>query len=126
MYGCNFRCKYCFGQYGNAYKGKQRLFDEAGVASALDFFFYKAFPHALRYRLDFVSGGEPLLGIDIIKKTVSLINEFQKKSKKQVSVWLCTNASLLTDEIIEFFSDNNISIGVSLDGPRELNADLKL
>ena len=37
------------------------------------------------------------------------------------TIWLCTNGSLLSDEICEYLSKHNISIGVSLDGCKEVN-----
>ncbi len=40
---------------------------------------------------------------------------------KHISVWLCTNGSLLTDEIAEYLSRHNVSIGISIDGSREYN-----
>ncbi len=69
-YECNFCCSYCFAESGNKYVGVQRKFSEENLIEMLDYFFLKAFPNASNYRIDFVSGGEPLLGIDIIKKAI--------------------------------------------------------
>lgn len=110
VYGCNFRCKYCFGEFGNKYQGTVRSFEQYSLYEMLDFFFEKAFPNARQYRLDFVSGGEPLLGFQIIRDAVLYIEKYQQISHKKVSVWLCTNGSLLTDEIVSFFCEHNISI----------------
>lgn len=120
-YTCNFRCTYCFGKYGSTYSGMPKSFDKERLLKMLNYFFYKAFPNAEKYRVDFVSGGEPLLGFDIIKETVKYIQQFIKDTGKQVTVWLCTNASLMTNEIIEYMSLYNISIGISIDGSREKN-----
>lgn len=87
----------------------------------MDYFFLKAFPNSQQYRIDFVSGGEPLLGLDIIKEAVKYIEKYSVSSGKQISMWLCTNGSLLTNEIIEYLSLHNISIGISLDGRKEYN-----
>ena len=120
-YECNFRCKYCFGDAGAKYQGQIREFNKRSLCEMLDFFFYKAFPEANNYRIDFVSGGEPLLGFNRIKDTILYIEQFHTATNKQVSVWLCTNGSLLTDDIAEFLSTHNVSIGVSLDGRKERN-----
>mgnify|MGYP002643733996 CR=1 FL=1 len=121
VYGCNFRCTYCFGKYGYNYSGIERKFDDESLMEILDYFFYKIYPNMEQYRIDFVSGGEPLLGFDIIKKTVEYVHEFYKKTNKEVSVWLCTNGSLLSEEICKYLSDNKVSIGISLDGVKSKN-----
>jgi len=120
-YSCNFRCSYCFGKYGNTYKGEQKKFTSESLTEMLDFFFNLAFPTATKYRIDFVSGGEPLLGFDIVQKTIKYAEEFYIRTKKQVNVWLCTNGSLLNDNIIEYLNYHNVSIGISIDGVKEKN-----
>ena len=120
-YKCNFRCSYCFGDHGEKYKGEKREFTKESLIQTLDYFFLKAFPNAKQYRIDFVSSGEPLLGLDIIKEAVKYIEKYSVDSGKQISMWLCTNGSLLTDEIIEYLSLHNISIGISLDGRKKYN-----
>ncbi len=120
-YKCNFRCSYCFGEYGEKFQGEKRSFTKETLIQTLNFFFFNAFPDAKQYRIDFVSGGEPLLGLEIIKETVRYIEKYCHDSGKQVSMWLCTNGSLLTEEIIEYLSLHKISIGISLDGRKEYN-----
>lgn len=60
-------------------------------------------------------GGEPLImGIDFYKRVI----EMQKSlSPNRFNNSIQTNASLLTDEFIEFFVKTNFRIGISLDGP---------
>lgn len=120
-YQCNFKCKYCFGEFGKKYCGEPREFSEENVRRMLHYFFEIAFPEADNYRIDFVSGGEPLLGLDIIKQTISEIEKICEKTKKRVSIWLCTNGSLLNEEICKYLDSHNISIGVSLDGIKEIH-----
>lgn len=123
VYGCNFRCRYCFGQHGESYLGEERVFSEELMKDVLDVFVNKWFPNTMHYRIDFVSGGEPLLNFDIIKKTIEYIEEIQKVQKKDISVWLCTNGSLLNDDICTFLDSHNVSIGISIDGEKA-NHDL--
>lgn len=117
IYQCNFNCSYCFGEAGHAYLEKPESFNSDLVLKTLDFFFNKAFPQAQHYRIDFVSGGEPLLNFDAIKCAIQYSEKIQKEQKKSVYIWLCTNGSLLTDEICKYLDDNRISIGISIDGP---------
>ncbi len=120
-YKCNFRCTYCFGEHGDKYSGNEREFTKESLLKMLKYFFEVAFPQAEQYRIDFVSGGEPLLGFEIIKMAVAHIEEYTIQKKKQVSIWLCTNGALLTDDIIEYLSRHNISIGISIDGEKKYN-----
>lgn len=120
-YNCNFKCSYCFGECGNYFKGNEKSFSHKSLKNMLDCFFYKIFPDAKHYRIDFVSGGEPLLGYPIIKETINYCENFEAITGKKVSIWMCTNASLITDEIIEFLSHHSVSIGISIDGDKSTN-----
>lgn len=68
-------------------------------------------------------GGEPLLwGIELFEKAIQFQNELRVTYPKLMfrnSVQ--TNGSLLDAEYIEFFKANNFNIGISIDGPDEIN-----
>ncbi len=67
-------------------------------------------------------GGEPLLsGIDFFKSFIKKEKEFNSKHSK-ITNCIQTNATLINEEWCEFFKSNNILVGVSLDGDRELNS----
>ncbi len=121
VYSCNFRCRYCFGNHGDCFGGVERAFTKENLLKMLSCFFYDFFPNAKQYRIDFVSGGEPLLGFPIIRETIEYCESISAQTGKNISIWLCTNASLLTDEIIEYLSAHNVSIGISLDGEKDDN-----
>lgn len=61
IHECDFACRYCFAQGGKTYCDQKKRFLDADIDKILDFFFTKIYPDAKRYRIDFVSGGEPLL-----------------------------------------------------------------
>ena len=116
IYQCNFRCSYCFGEYGHKYKGKIRQYNDETIIDMLNYFFFTAYPNYQQYRIDFVSGGEPLLKFNLIQHLIEYVELIKIRYKKNITIWLCTNGSLLSDEICEYLSKHNISIGVSLDG----------
>ncbi len=65
-------------------------------------------------------GGEPLLaGYDFYQKALPLLNNELKHLNPAFA--LQTNLWNLTDEMAQLFSDYNIPIGSSIDGPEELN-----
>lgn len=69
-------------------------------------------------------GGEPLLEFDILKETKCYFESLNwaslgiKKSSFLYSI--TTNLTVLTDEILDFVVENNITLMVSLDGDKEL------
>ncbi len=61
-------------------------------------------------------GGEPLLCLNLIKQTLSILDEKNKEFKKKARYSITTNGSLITEEAIQFFSQNNFSVVFSFDG----------
>ena len=68
-------------------------------------------------------GGEPLLwGFDHFESAIALQKELSKKYPKLVfKNSIQTNGSLLNDHWIDFLSKNGFNIGVSIDGPEDIN-----
>ncbi|MFC1551423.1 anaerobic sulfatase maturase [Candidatus Latescibacterota bacterium] len=65
-------------------------------------------------------GGEPMLmGLDFYKMAVEIQTEHQKPGQ-QISNTMQTNAINIDDEWAVFFRKNNVLVGVSMDGPKEL------
>lgn len=64
-------------------------------------------------------GGEPsLAGLDFYKNVVNLQKKYSAGKKIENSFQ--TNGILLDDRWCDFFSENNFLIGLSIDGPREI------
>ena len=109
---CNYNCVYCQAK-ANEIKEKF-LMDKETAERAVDI--------ALQSPNDNLTfefqGGEPLINFDVIKHIVEYTKE--KNKSKNIEYSLVSNLSLLTDEIIDFCIDNNISISTSLDGDEEL------
>ncbi|MFZ3070522.1 MAG: radical SAM protein [Anaerolineaceae bacterium] len=64
-------------------------------------------------------GGEPLLEFPLIQKVVGYSKYLFWG--KQLTFSITTNGTLLNPEIILFFQEHNFSLGISLDGPKEIN-----
>ncbi len=119
---CSNRCKYC------AYSGKYRYNRPHGQSDmsletaikAVEYFMGKSRgnkdenPPAITFY-----GGEPLLCFNLIKEVVESIRK--KGAFETYRFSLTTNGILLNDEIVEYFSKNNISIWISLDGPKKIH-----
>ena len=66
-------------------------------------------------------GGEPLLNIEVLKDTVLYCKKVNQNIGKKLNFVVCTNLSLITDDILQFFKDESISISTSIDGPAKLH-----
>lgn len=110
---CNLRCSYCQAQASDN-NGKGQMSVEI-ARKAVDLAMQSP-----NYNLTFeFQGGEPLLNFKAIREII--IYTEKVKANKQVSFTIVSNLSLLTDEILSFFIDHNVSISTSLDGPRYLH-----
>jgi uncharacterized protein len=111
---CNLNCTYCY------YLEKKHLYGpgkDLRLNECLLEEFIKKYIEALEVpSVTFVwQGGEPtLLGLDYFRNALA----FQKKysNGKTIENSFQTNGTLLTDEWCKFFSDNNILVGISIDG----------
>jgi uncharacterized protein len=66
-------------------------------------------------------GGEPLLNFDIVKLIINTANEINRKKQKEVSFVVCTNLTLITEEILKYLKAEGVLISTSLDGPRNIH-----
>ncbi len=121
MHNCNLKCQYCFASSGDVYKAKKRSHDEGTLNRIADFICKTWMPDCNDFRLDFVSGGEPLINKMIFRNTVTTIINAFKKYDRRLFVWLCTNGTLLQNDDLSFFNEHGIHFGVSLDGTPEQN-----
>lgn len=111
---CNFKCQYCHQTnisnrnvknmtFEIAKRGVDLLYEHSKDANEIIITFY---------------GGEPLINFDLIKSIVEYSN--QKFLVKPLVYNMTTNASLISDEILDFLVNNNFSILISLDGDKKI------
>ena len=98
---CNFRCRYCFADEG-AYHSKRESMSFETAKQAVDFLIENSGKRKV-LEMDFF-GGEPLMNLDVLKKTVYYAKEAGAKAGKKFLFTTTTNALLLNDETIEFFN----------------------
>lgn len=116
---CNFKCRYC-GYAGEGYLDRKHNNQSMSVETArkaIDF--YKKSNIDLELARIYFYGGEPLFEIELIKEVVKYAKE--EMPEKSWVFTMSTNLSILTDEILEFLVENNITVIVSLDGPEEVH-----
>lgn len=113
---CNLGCKYCFIENCQFNNKKEINMSEKTALTALDKYIKYLKKHKIRGSIIFY-GGEPLVNYDVLKKVI----EKAKEELAPIDFSMVTNATLLDEEKIKFLSENNVEIGISIDGPKELN-----
>ncbi|MCL2222558.1 MAG: Cys-rich peptide radical SAM maturase CcpM [Oscillospiraceae bacterium] len=117
---CNLRCSYCVysgdGTYDSrSHSNKTMTFETA--KKAIDYVLQSSIDSNL-VNFSFY-GGEPLLELDLILECIDYVKA--RRGAKRVTFNLTTNGTLLTIEIYKVLSDYDVSILVSLDGPKPVH-----
>jgi uncharacterized protein len=109
---CEHSCHYC--QVSRVSTNKTRYDMSAETASrALDLVFRSA---ASEIKIEF-QGGEPLLNFERIVQIVTEAEARNLAVGKSIEFVVTSNLALLTDEMLIFFRDHNVTLSTSLDGP---------
>lgn len=110
---CNLRCKYC-----PLTKTSEPMSEEI-----IDLALKKIVSSAHRYNFRSVTirlaGGEALIRLKEIKKIINKSRRLTKKYHLGLSFVLLTNGVLITDKLARWLKQENIGVGVSLDGLAE-------
>lgn len=127
FHGCNLKCRYCFAKSGENYKGDQREFTLNSINAAVDFLLNDPYFDSIDYyRINLVSGGEPLLNKQLFKIFIKTVFDRFEKSNKHLYVWFSTNGTMLTEEDLAFISRYNVGYGISIDGNKLVNDKLRI
>ena len=115
---CNFRCTGCF-EPDAVHEGVGLKYNYNAIERSL----LEVWNGSYRGSDVCLHGGEPLLTpLPELEKLMKLIHSLpwgEGKTKGAVSI--VTNGSLITDKHIELFKKYNVYVGLSCDGPPELN-----
>lgn len=114
---CNLRCRYCVYNPGvAAFRTHGTTHMPWDVARrAIDYL--EAHSSALRKVSITFYGGEPLLNVDTITRSVEYA--LGKIHGRQLDFGISTNGTLITADIAHFLKSNDFRIALSLDGPQE-------
>ncbi len=120
---CNLNCQYCY------YLEKLQLFDKSTSFKmsdeVLEVYIKQYIESQQLPEVTFVwHGGEPsLTGIGFYERAL----KYQKKYAGAKKIWnsFQTNGTLLNEDWIRFFRDNNFFVGISIDGPEEIHNNFR-
>lgn len=120
---CNLRCKYCFASTGDFGTGR-KVMDFETAKRAIDFVVERSGMRR-NIEVDFF-GGEPLMAMDTVKKTVEYARSLEKEHNKCFRFTITTNGLLLSDENIEYINREMSNVVLSLDGRPEVNDNMRI
>ena len=115
---CNMRCGYCFASEGT-YKGERRMMTFEVAKAAIDFLIANSGKRTI-LEADFF-GGEPLMNLGVVKKTVEYAREQGAIHGKTFLFTLTTNGVLLNEETAKWLNENMENVVLSVDGRKEVN-----
>ena len=116
--GCNLSCTYCYKEdltspangdkldLEKAKKGVELLLREGAQRERLNVVFF---------------GGEPLTNMPLIRAVTEYAELRCKEEGKSLDLSLTTNATLLTEEIVDYFNEHCFGISISMDGPQAIH-----
>jgi len=120
---CNLDCTYCY-EYNmgdQSWRTQPHFISMDTVCRAAQRVREHAQVHGLKLVAFSFHGGEPLLaGPEFFVKAVGAIREILGP-ELACSFGVQTNGTLITEELVRLFSEENIHIGLSLDGPAAVN-----
>ncbi len=119
---CNLRCKYCFADTGDFGTGRKIMPFEV-AKNAVDFVVSRS-ANRRNIEIDFF-GGEPLMAMDTVKKTVEYARSLEKEHNKVFRFTITTNGVLLSDENIDYINEHMSNVVLSMDGRPEVNDDIR-
>ena len=123
IHGCNLRCKYCFADEG-VYNGLKGVISVETAKKAIDIVDKRSGPRR-NIEID-LFGGEPTMIMDKVKEIIAYARENEKAWKKNIRFTMTTNATLLTEEMMDFMDKEMGNIILSLDGRKEVNDNVRI
>ena len=115
---CNMGCTYCYADAGT-FGGQPRMMSTQVAHAATDRLISEAAPGG-DLLLGFM-GGEPFLHRTLMRNVVPYARQRAEASGRTIRFSVTTNATLLTEDDVQFLAREDFQVAVSIDGPKALN-----
>jgi His-Xaa-Ser system radical SAM maturase HxsB len=113
---CEHTCHYC--QVSRVTQNKEKYdMSQQNIDRGIEIMFKSPNPHVT---MEF-QGGEALLAFDKIQYAVEKAVKIAKEKNKGLTIVICTNLAIVTEEILLYCREHNILISSSLDGPKYIH-----
>jgi len=116
-HSCNLSCSYCYADEGR-FGGRSTMMSLATAQAAIDRLLESA--PGQRVTVGFI-GGEPFLNRQVLYRAVEYALDRAPRFGSAVRFSVTTNATLLTEEDLDFLRKHSFALSVSLDGAADVN-----
>ncbi|SEL31119.1 radical SAM/SPASM domain-containing protein [Nitrosovibrio tenuis] len=106
---CNLACPYCLAGANSSMPAMDR--DIARKTVDLAFAMRESDTLAFEF-----AGGEPFLKYDLMKETVQYIRNHPQRRNRRLFISTQTNATLLNEERVRWLKEEDVRVGISIDG----------
>lgn len=114
---CNLACKYCFVENCKFNNKKEYMMSVSTIRNSIKKYTEYLKKNNISQGSVILYGGEPIINWEGIKEAIN----YSKKLSSPIKFSVVTNATLLNKEKIKFLAENDVEIGISIDGPKKLN-----
>ena len=120
---CNLRCTYCFPEHMWQREGHRGVVSDETFRAACE----QVFAHTDAESVDLhLAGGEPLLARQAwLERAFDTARTIAAQHGKRVTFSLQTNATTVTAELARWLVGQQVVVGVSLDGDRVINEQMR-
>lgn len=126
---CNFACNYCpIPALAKQYGEHLLSFEDAVAGIALWQKHIKEYPQDDDPYFLIFYGGEPLLNRKVLERLLPYVTEEQRMERlpKKLELMLCTNGSLIDEQLSKMLACYGIAVAVGVDGPQEYNDSIRV
>lgn len=116
--GCNLSCTYCYKEDLTTPSKGEKMALETAVQSVE--MLLRESPDQRNYNVVFF-GGEPLTNMPLIREMVAYCEKRFAEHGATVDFTLTTNATLLTEELVDWFNEHRFGLTISMDGPKAMH-----
>jgi His-Xaa-Ser system radical SAM maturase HxsB len=113
---CEHSCHYCQVSRVSADRTRYDMTEET-ARRAIDLAFRSP---AERLKIE-IQGGEPLLHFERLRQIVEESRRRADAEQRDIEFVVASNLAMLTDEMLSFFREHEVSLSTSLDGPAALH-----
>lgn len=114
---CNLACRYCFIENNENCNGSSQLMSEKIAMTAVKKFVDYIQRNNVSDGTIIFYGGEPTINYDIIE----VVLEYIKDKTPRLKTVMVSNGTLITEKIAMSLSKYGVELGISIDGPKEIN-----
>lgn len=122
---CNLKCAYCYevkGGFHNSIPNRSMTMDSA--RASIDMLVRRS---GKRVDLEVTFfGGEPLINFKTVKDVVEYCKQLEGSTPKRFAFSMTTNATLMTQEVIDFLVAHKFAVMISLDGRPETSDQVRM